>query len=84
MSDGRIARIDPQVMIVAVGNLNLSVERDATVGRLVETGVERVDRVDVLRIGVDVNVVPGALLQFAVVIGAAPGIPGVVGSSVTK
>src|SRR5439155_7320571 len=67
-----IAGIDPEVVVVAVGGRDV-VEGDAAVGGAVHAGVEHVDRVLALRVGVDPRVVEGALAELAVGVGALPG-----------
>jgi hypothetical protein len=74
-----VARVDPEVMVVAVGRRNFH-EGFAAVGGLVHAQVEHVDRILVLRVGVDVHVVPGAAEQVGVVGELLPGRAKVVGA----
>ena len=73
----RMSRVDPQVVVVAVGHGNRRV-RLATVGALVEARVEYIDRVTGHRIGVDARVVEGSLAQAAVVADTSPALAAVV------
>ena len=75
----RVARVDPQVVVVAVRRGDRA-EGAPAVARAHELDVEHVDAVEVLRVGDDVGVVPGALPQAAVLVGAPPGAAGVVGA----
>src|SRR6185503_15038609 len=59
-----VGRADPEVVVVAVRRAERR-PRLAAVHRLVGAGVYRVRGVDVLRVGVDVHVVEGALQQVA-------------------
>ena len=76
----RVVRVDPQIVVVAVRRAQPDVEGLAAVDRLVEAGVERVDGVLVLRVGVDVDVVPGALQQVAAAVHPTPVVATVIGA----
>ncbi len=67
----RVARIDPEVVVVSVGCANPLVGA-AAVSRLMEAHVENVNRVLVLGIGVDVRVVPGPLPERPVIVYPRP------------
>jgi hypothetical protein len=67
----RIVVGDPEIMIVAVRSPDL-LEVLPAVGGLEEAGVDRVDRVRVLGIGKDTGVVPGTLLDVALVVDLCP------------
>ena len=72
--------IDPQVVRVAVVHAAHGPERFPAVGRLHERHVVHVHDVRVLRVGVNLGVVPRALAQIAIVVGALPRRAGVVGA----
>ena len=74
-----VVRMDPQVVHVAVRHGN-HLEGRAAIHRPVQAGVERVDGVRVDGVGLNVRVVPGALAQVVVRIGAGPGRAPVVGT----
>src|SRR5690606_14751311 len=67
-----VVRVDPQVVGVAVLDGN-RLEGLSGVDRAPEVDVQDVDGVGVLRVGVDVVVIPGALAQVAVLAAARPG-----------
>ncbi len=75
----RVGRVDPQVVRVAVRHLD-RVERLPAVHGAVHARVERVDGVRVLRVGLHVRVVPGALAQLVLAVRARPGGAAVVGA----
>ena len=56
------------------------VEGLAPVSRFVKARVEAVDRFPIPRIGVNAGVIKSPLAQFALLVGALPGLPGVVGA----
>ena len=56
----RIVRSNPQIVVVTVRNTD-GCKSPATIIRSKEADIQNVNRVDVLRIGVDTRVVPGAL-----------------------
>ena len=62
-----VARIDPEVVVVAVRGGD-EIEGLAGVVRAVEVAAHHVHPVHIHRIGVDVHVVPGPVLEFAVVV----------------
>src|SRR5207249_1539850 len=66
-----IVRIDPQVVVVAVRHGQVR-EALPAVGRLVHVDVGQVDRVGVLRVGVDPRVVPRALADLVLVVDVGP------------
>src|SRR5215475_12946677 len=68
----RVARVDPQVVVVAVRGGHLY-EGSAAVGRFPGLVIEDPDRIGVLRVGEDMLVVPWAPLQVAVVADQLPG-----------
>src|SRR6478752_6814351 len=68
----RIARIDPEIVIVAVWDRNLR-EGLPTIYRLVTTFVEHPERLGVLGIGINMLVVPGTLAQILFVRESLPG-----------
>jgi len=75
----RRLRVDPQVVIVAVGLT--AAERAqglATVGRAIGADVEQIDEILVLRIRGDVRVVKRALADVPVFVDQRPGGAGVV------
>ena len=72
--------IDPEIVVVAVGRLDLGVESNAAVGRLVEVDVQRVDRLAVLRIRVEAGIVEGALAELSLIVRSFPGGAAVVGA----
>src|SRR5690606_20477642 len=72
-----VVRVDPQVVGVAVLDGD-RLEGLAAVDRAPHVDVQDVDGVGVLRVGIDVVVVPGALAQVAVLAAARPGFPVVV------
>ena len=61
----RVARVDPQVMVIAVRRGHRR-KGAAAVGRLPALQVEHPDGVGILRVGVEVHVIPGAPPQLAV------------------
>ncbi len=67
----RVARVDPQIVIVAMRRGDLG-EGLATVSRFPEIEVVDVDRVRILRVGGEVHVVPGARDQLRVVADLLP------------
>src|SRR5436853_3078473 len=73
----RIARVDPQSVVVAVPRRQ-EIEGLAAVGRAEQTRVLRIDRVEALRVGEDRGKIPGALSEPAVVVHAPPVLAGVV------
>src|SRR6266566_4209142 len=66
-------------MVVAMRRPQLR-ERPAAVHGAIHPRVQHVDRLGILRIGVNVRVVPGALAEIALLVRAAPRIAAVVGS----
>ena len=76
----RVLGIDPEVVVVAVGDADALGEGPAAVNGLVETDIQAVHRVLVVRVGEDVDVVPGALAQVRVAVDAVPGLAAVVGA----
>ena len=64
-------------MVVAVGGV-AGFEATPTVRAVVVLHVHHVYAVDVLRVGVDAGIVPGALAQGTVVTAGCPGLTGVV------
>ena len=75
----RVVRVDPQVVVVAVGCCD-RFEGLAAVLRAMEAHVQHVHGVLVGRVGVDPGVVPGALPQFALLVDALPGFAAVAGA----
>ena len=75
----RIIRSDPDAVIVAMRRWNRRVAL-AAIGGAVETRVQEIHRVRILRIGKQVCVVPGALAQIIVLVDAHPGVAAIVGS----
>ncbi|GBD16896.1 hypothetical protein HRbin26_01806 [bacterium HR26] len=75
----RVLRVDPVVVVVAVGRRHLG-EGDAAVDRLPELEIEHPDGVGILRVGAEVVEVPGAPAQVALVAHALPGVAVVVGA----
>src|SRR6185436_6699343 len=67
-----IAGVDPQVVIVAVRRADGG-EGPAAVLRTVKLDVDHVDGLFVPGIGIDPGVIPGALAQRPVLVGAGPG-----------
>ena len=74
-----VARIDPQVVVVAVGGGHRREVRPR-VGGLPHLQVVHVDGVLVLRIREDVHVVPGPVAQILAVAGQRPGLAEVLGA----
>ena len=74
-----VARVDPQVVVVAVGGGHRREVR-ARVGGFPHLEVVHVDRVLVLRVREDVHVVPGAVAQILAVAGQRPGLAEVLGA----
>ena len=73
--------VDPKVVRVAVVHATAhGTKRLPAVGRFHERHVVRVDDVGVLRVGVDLGVVPRALPQVAIVVRALPRRTAVIGS----
>ena len=75
--DPVVARIDPEVVVVAVWSRD-EIEGFAGVVRAVEVTAHHVDPVHIHRIGVDVHVVPGPVLELAVAVDELEGRAGVV------
>src|ERR1700730_2698185 len=67
----RICRIDPQSVMVAVSR-GEQIERLAAIGRTEESGVQGVDGVCFLWIGIDIREIPRALRQAAVAVDMLP------------
>src|SRR5439155_14576123 len=76
---GGIVGRGPQPVMVAMGRAQRR-ERAAAVHRAIHPGVQHVDRLGILGIGVDVGVVPGALPEIALVVGPPPRLAAVVGA----
>ena len=74
----RVVRVDPEVVVVAVRHADALGEGLAAVNGLVETHIQPVHGVLVLRVGVDVDVVPGALAQVGVAVDPGPAFAAVV------
>jgi hypothetical protein len=74
----RVVGIEPQVVVISVRNLDALVEGLSPVHRLEEVDVQAVHGVLVRGVGVDMNVVPGALPQVRVPVDAPEGIASVV------
>ena len=75
----RIVRRNPEVVVVAVGDLDGRVG-PSTIDRFVEGDIENIDGVGADRVGVDVRVVPGTLTQIPALIDAGPRRSGIVGT----
>ena len=75
-----IAGSDPEVVVVAVRNLNALVEALAGVAAPVEGCVQDVDHVRVLGVGVDAGVVEGPLAELSLVVRQGPRLAAVVGA----
>ena len=73
-----VRRRDPQVVVVTVRHIDRGRKRLSAIVRPVEPGIERVDHVFVLRVGVDTRVIEGALAELAFVVPALPAISGII------
>ena len=76
----RVVRRDPQVVVVAMRDIDLRLERLPAVGALEELHVERVDDARVLGVGDEARVVPRALAQVAVAVEELPGRSAIIGT----
>ena len=75
----RVARVDPQVVVVAVGRGYLR-KGAPTVGRFPHLEIGNVHGFGIAGVGEDVAVIKGTLVEFAVVAHQLPGIAAVVGA----
>ena len=67
-----VGGVDPEVVHIPVRDGDLG-EGDPTVDRAPERGIEHIDHMLLLRVGAHMRVVPGALPQLVLRVGARPG-----------
>src|SRR5262249_42612092 len=75
----RIVGSNPR-MVVITGRTAEAGESPAAIVGSIEAGIQNVNRIDVLRIGVDARVVPGALAQPPFFVNSGPACAAVVGT----